>query len=196
MPLGAAPTASRWHPAGQEQPDTHCPGGDRGQGVPEELGSEAVPTNSWSSVWDDDHTASTHIITGSLSRAVAAWALPWAVEFEEVLGNPATSPGLGPGELLMHHPPWRAALEDRALDTSGLGERRSCHSRTERKDLCAAHTSVTSGSSAPLPGKAADGNAVAGTRLARAPWAELSPLLPACPAAPQPLPFHPCHAVL
>lgn len=82
----------------------------------------------------------------------------------------------------MHPPPWRAGLEDRALDTSGLGEMRSCHSRMERKDLCAAHTSVTSGSSAPLPGCCRREHE-AGTCLARAPWADLSPSLPACSPA-------------
>lgn len=91
----------------------------------------------------------------------------------------------------MHHPPWRAGLEDRALGISVLGEMRSCHSRMERKDLCAAHTSVTSGSSAPLPGNAADGNAVAGV---------VRPELPGltCPprCLPAVLPFHPCSALL
>lgn len=73
-----------WHPDGVQLARTRHTllGGDRSQGVPEELGSGAVPTNLSS---DDDHTASTLIITGSLCRAGAAWTLPWAVEFGEVI---------------------------------------------------------------------------------------------------------------
>ena len=88
-----------------------------------------------------------------------------------------SAPSPGPGEpLTHHHGGWRAALEDGAVSAlPGPGETRSRSSGMERKDLCAAHTNVASGSScsSPCPGSPRTGMPQPAPVSPELPWADL-----------------------